>query len=325
MLCPELPHPSGGVRKLYRLVDVLRANGIPAVIGHQQPGFRYTWFESATPIAYGPDMWPSDSDLLVVPEVNCWEITPQTRGIRKIIFNQNAYQTFLTRNGSDCPPPYLNPDYLATLVVSEDSRAYLQYAFPGHPVFRIHNSIDPALFYFPAAKSRRIAYMSGKNPADAAQVLGIMAARRSLRGFEIVPIEDKTETQTAAILRDAAVFLSFCVQEGWALPPMEAMACGCVTIGYDGCGGREYFTDEHAFPVRRDDIIGFVATVERTLEALEHAPHPLIQKSRRASQFIHAQYSPSREEDDILHAWEQIMAGPASIERRAVHESPRPV
>src|SRR5882724_12854225 len=127
VLCPELRHPSGGVRKLYRLVDVLVAHGFPAVIGHQEPGFRYSWFESSTPIAYGKDMWPGVADILVVPEMNAWEITPQTTGIRKVIFNQNAYQTFRGRTRPDEIAPYQQPDCVATIVVSKDSRNYLEY------------------------------------------------------------------------------------------------------------------------------------------------------------------------------------------------------
>jgi len=307
VLCPDLAQASGGARKLYRLVDVLRKYGLPAVIGHQQVGFRYTWFDNATPIVYPPEMWPGDSDLLVVPEINAWELAPQTVGIPKVIFNQGAYQTFLFQASPDDVAPYRRPDYIATIVVSDDSRAYLEYAFPGHPIFRIHHSIDSRLFHFHPHKRRQIALMPRRNAADIAQVLGMLQNRASLRGFEIVKIEGKTEAETAAILRESMIFLSFQVQEGWGLPPMEAMACGCITIGYDGRGGREYLNSQYAFPVERDDIVGFARTVEQVIAQLDENPGPLIEKARLASEFILSSYLPEREERDILLAWRQIL------------------
>jgi hypothetical protein len=48
-------------------------------------------------------------------------------------------------------PPYLNPQVIATIVVSEDSRRYLEYVFPKMPVYRIRYSINPRL-YFPGRR-----------------------------------------------------------------------------------------------------------------------------------------------------------------------------
>ena len=50
-----------------------------------------------------------------------------------------------------------------------------------------------------------------------------------------------------ALVRDVynqhAVYLSASLAEGWALPPAEAMACGCAFIGTDIGGFRDYASD----------------------------------------------------------------------------------
>ena len=151
VLCPDWPQPSGGVRKMYRHVDVLNAHGMDAVIVHDKPGFRCNWFENETKVTSRPELWPPrPSDVLVCPELIAWQSMNLAPGIRKVVFNQGAYQTFLhvTPEIHQLVAPYCHPDFLGTIVVSEDSRRYLQFVFPKHPVFRIYNAVDPALFRY---------------------------------------------------------------------------------------------------------------------------------------------------------------------------------
>src|SRR5579862_2294830 len=135
-LCPDLPEPAGGVRKIYRHVDLLNANGINALVVHDQPGFVCRWFDHQTPVTSRREIsLQHATDLIVVPEILSWEMMGQARGIRKVILNQNVYQTFLAQTPQidALVAPYRHPDFLATLVVSDDSQRYLNHAFPGHP------------------------------------------------------------------------------------------------------------------------------------------------------------------------------------------------
>ena len=228
--------------------------------------------------------------------------------MRKVIFNQGAYQTF--NEYSTCPAEtecaYLHPDCLGAIVVSEDSKRYLEFAFPGLRVFRVHNSIDPGLFHATGKKRQQIAFMPRRNAQDALQVINMLRFRNTPDRFPVAVIQKMSEIETARLLRESLLFLNFGAAEGSPLPPAEAMACACLVIGYDGRGGREFITPQYAFPVETGDILSFVATVEQVIRQVREDPAPLMEKAGRASQFIHQTYTPQREAADILAAWKEL-------------------
>jgi glycosyltransferase involved in cell wall biosynthesis len=311
VMAPDWDFPSGGVRKLYRHVDVLRGHGLNAYIEHQTSGFGCSWFEHDTAIIDPTYSWPPRAvDMLVVPEQLSWQMVKKTPGIPKIVFNQGAYLTFKDMTDEFNVLPYTHPDFLATIVVSEDSRSYLKYAFPHHPLHRIHNSINPQHFNFEPRKKPQIAYMPRKNIGDVTQVLLLLKCRDALEGFERMKIDKMNEEQVGAVLRESMIFLSLSGQEGMSMPPLEAMACGCIVVGYDGLGGREFLTPEHGFPVRQGDVQAFARTLESILAELREEPATLLEKARRASEFVARTYSPEQEERDIVDGWEKILAHP---------------
>ena len=309
---PDWQQAAGGVRKLYRHVDVLNAHGIEAFIVHHQPGFRCSWFENQTRVIYGPK--PRLSDILLAPERIAWQLMLTTPRVRKVVYNQNAYQSFvdIPADALRLGPPYRHPDFLATIAVSQDNIDYLSYTFPNHPLFRLHYGIDPRIFYYESRKKKHIAFMPRKKKEDAAQVLQILGARGALNGYEVMPIAQKTEAETARILRESEIFLSFSTYEGSPVPPLEALACGCVVVGYHGRGGREYVNEQYAFPVEVEDIRGFAFAVESVIGQLRTDPQPVLAKAKRASDFILSTYTPQQEERDILNAWEHILEIAAS-------------
>jgi len=50
--CPDKDYPVGGVRVIYRHVDLLNRNGFDAFVLHHYFPFRCTWFENATRVAH---------------------------------------------------------------------------------------------------------------------------------------------------------------------------------------------------------------------------------------------------------------------------------
>jgi len=317
VLCFDRDMPIGGVKILYKFVDALNANGHSASMLHESPGFRCTWFENETRIEYLSNVILGPDDYLVIPEVYGPRIAEWARGIRKIIFNQNAYYTFQDHDplDGDLLTPYLDREVIAALVVSEDSREYLQYAFPRLKVHRLFYNIDQSLFGYCAKKKPQIAFMPRKNPDDIVQVISMMQLRGLLDGFELVCIDGKTETETARILQDSLIFLSFGYPEGFGMPAAEAMSCGCIVVGFHGMGGREFFKPEFSYPVAQGDIRKYVETVEDVIENYKRDPGMLVEKARHAATFMRTNYSQQRWEKGILDFWKELHDGADHTER----------
>jgi glycosyltransferase involved in cell wall biosynthesis len=193
------------------------------------------------------------------------------------------------------------------MVVSENNREYLEYAFPHLKVSRMHNYINREMFNYSEMKKRQICFMPRKNSEHALQVISLLKAADKLNGFDVVPIEAKTEAETAAIMRESLVFLSFGYPEGFSLPPAEAMSCGCIVIGYHGMGGREYFKPELCFPVEMGDLLTFAKVVECVLKINADDPAKLISMGRNASEYMGLTYTRQVAEEDVLSFWKSII------------------
>jgi len=308
-ICPDDDTPCGGVRKIYRHVDVLNAGGFDAAVVHQKEGFRCTWFEHGTRTLHRSQANLRSGDVLLLSEVIGPRLPQLPADCRIVIFNQNAYYMFKGYgfDPADRNTPYLDPRVRAALVVSEDSRQYLSHVFPRLHVFRLRLAVNPALFFYdPSLKRPQLCFMPRKHADEALQVINILKFRGALDGFPIVAIHGVSEAKAAEIMRESLVFLSFGYPEGFPLPPLEAMVCGCLTIGYQGMGGVEYFDAEHAFPVATADVLGFAKTVEAVLADWRTDPHSLQEKAALAARWIREKYTPEQEACDILTAWSQI-------------------
>jgi hypothetical protein len=321
----ESNEPVGGLKVLYRHVDILNRNGLTASVIHRTPGFRHTWFENHTSISYlsGPGLLCA-SDILIVPEVFgpfLGEIAP---GVRKVIYNQNCYYTFMGYS-FDTPvldPAYTSHDVLATVVVSQDSLEYLRYGFAGAALHRVHLSVDPSLFYPAWPKRREVGFMPRKRPNELIQVLTLLRLRGALDGFRLRPIHNVSEAEVARTMRECLIYVSTSSAEGFGLPPAEAMACGCVVVGFHGGGGKEYFDPSFAYPVEEGDIRGFAATIEEVIDTERHRPGVLRDKGRQASEFIRKRYSPENEERDVIETWKAILNTARSDDEMAAAGGP---
>jgi hypothetical protein len=308
VLSPDLRSAAGGVKQLYRHVDILNSNGFQAFIVHQQKGFRSTWFENKTRVTSVPELQsagkPTPLDYLVVPEVFWPAVMESTRGRRKVIFNQNAFYTFkgIPLDQTEIQDSYLHEEIVATLSVSDHNMNYIRYAFPGLQVSRIHYGFDPSLFYR-QRKKRQIAFMVRKNFEDVVQVVNLLRTRRAISDFELANLKNKSEAEVAAVLRESEIFLSFGTQEGCPMPPTEAMACGCIVIGYDGWGGREYFKPEFSYPIPTGDIVTFAETVELVAEMSRRTPALVEEMGKKAACYVRENYSMERERQDVIEFW----------------------
>jgi glycosyltransferase involved in cell wall biosynthesis len=322
-VAPDSDDPSGGMRVIYRHVDILNRHGIPAAVLHGRPGFRCTWFTNDTAVVYAEGLTTdSGSDIIVFPEISIGRVPAVAPAVPKVIFNQNAYLTFRmatwTRSGPTRSVSDAYAGLIGVMVVSEDSAAYLRWAFPGLGVSRVHLGIDPDLWSPPTtAPAPILTYMPRRRRDEANQVLHILENRGALRDWVVEPIDGMSEEKVAEALRRSALFLSFGKHEGCPVPPLEAMACGCHVVGYDGYGGAEYFRHPFAHAVPDGDVIAFARAAEEFMSDYLQRPDHWHGVGRDAAGFVQSHYSPATEEADVVDFYRDVLARrPMTASRR---------
>lgn len=254
----------------------------------------------------------SEADIIVIPEYVAQEYNSQKMELPFVIFNQNSYLSFnnlsLPQNGfkeayEHHLSIYKSKNLLGVMTVSEDNTNYLKFVYPQVTFIRMRNAINPSVFYFGQHKKNRIVFMPRKMPLDALQVINILKERNILNNWEFYAIDNVTESQVSEILRESAIFLSCIYHEGCPLPPAEAIACGCIVIGYHGQGGREYLRPPYAHVVETGNIISFAKEVERIALDYTSNPQKYLKDTQEGSKFILQTYSPQFEKEDIANAW----------------------
>jgi hypothetical protein len=310
MICPDWDRPAGGIRVMYRAVDSLNDAGLAAAIVHKRTGFACSWFAHSTRIVPSGRVVVGPRDVIVVPELYGASILDLPTGVRQVIFNQNAYMTLDSlAAGPAAAAPYVdNADLAAVVVVSDDSAEVLEHAFPGTPIRRIRLGIDPAIYHPPAeAAPRRIAHMPRRRADAAAQVLRLLELRGVLDDWELVAIDGCSDVEVAELLRSSRIFLSFSEREGFGLPPCEALACGCLVVGFDGFAGREFFRPPFAESVEDGDVVAFARAVELLTRRIDDDPTAMAAASRAGAHFILSRYSRTAEQQDLVDVFGPLL------------------
>lgn len=291
------PLPSGGVRTIATHVRILNRNGIPAFVVYRTPGFRPSWFAEDVPVLYySPGLPMSPEDIAIVPE----DHLPLMRHLkdfqgRKVVFCQNHF--YILQGVADHPNWHdlgISQVMACSDVIAEFLATYL--SWPQVPV--VHCSIDPDRFR-PAAKKLQIAVMPRKAKGDAGFIHGLVSLAPWAKEVSWSVIEDMTEGQTAQVMAESAIFLSLSRREGFGLPPLEAMACGCVVVGYHGQGGLQYATAKNGFWSEEGNPLAAAEMLKRVVEMVR-GQSPEIPTVIEAARQTAAAYSPARQEQELL-------------------------
>lgn len=329
--------PSGGRNFLYKSVEVLRELGYDARILHTRPGFTYTWFVSDVPVEYkwpenprtttglhgirshiretlgrrraarrhiadggGPPVAFVSSDVLMVPETQLSR-REQFPGIQYMIFNQNGFYfaDAIARLG-EVPHGFLG--VVSTSVLSDAAAASFGFICRQ----RVQYSIDANLFSFKAHKKRQIAYMPRKRGDEAQRIVELLQIRGRLGDFTFKAIDGMTREDAATVLKESLIFISLSEREGFGLPPAEAMAAGCVVVGYTGHGGREFFTADTGICVEDGDILGVIDGVEATIADHFEAPEAQTMRRKAVSDLILSRYSEASMREAFRTAWIEV-------------------
>lgn len=190
-------------------------------------------------------------------------------------------------------------------------------------------AIDPHIFYplceneksFFQKEKLRVAWMPRKNRRLGEQIKAIFEAFLTRAGLalpEWIMIDNMSPAQVGETLRNCQIFLSTGFPEGFSLPPLEAMACGCVTVGFTGLGGWEYMRQAwfngydnpfgcfdkpwgaNGFFVSDGDVWGAALALKAAYQSLRSGE---ALKIREEAFKTAGYYSPERQREEILKLW----------------------
>lgn len=312
--CYDHQKPTGGQKDTYRHVDALNDLGFDAYVVHSSEGFRLQWFDNQTrviDIRECARMFDDSRDFLVVPEDLGARIL--TVPGRKIIFNKGIYHGFCSLGSTaQCQYPYLHPDVIAALVVSQHNAEHLRFAYPQLAIYLVRPEIDLATFKFRSLREKKslIAFVP-KGHVSVVTLFHLLRSRAQaglnrLSQFDWVALSNKSEREVAALLGDALFLIFLSVEEGLPRTPLEGMASGCLVAAYDGGPMRETVPPGFRFPV------GAVADMARYIEAVTEAfPARMDEWQALAVEGLELarSFSTERHKAVLAAVWEQICSG----------------
>lgn len=337
-VAPERPLPTGGINVMYQFAEILRDHGYSVSVHYQSPDFVYEFFGSDIETTYSryseprPPMhqapykhflrwrqeWrkprkrganrlsvPGHQDLVVVPDF--WGARQFARfpGVPVAVLAQDVGGLIrgsllpMARDKMEIP---LLQGFVTT---SKSIKAAVE-AFSDKPHWYVPLFLEAEKFQFQDVKKRQICFLDRKRPGEVAAMREFLKKSLADREFDLVAVRNLLPPALRKIMADSLFFLSFSQEEGFGLPPAEAMAMGCITIGYTGVGGNEYFTPDVAFPVPEDDIVAFHRKILEVVEAYERNPAPLDAMRRKASKQILTTYTKEKTIPALLKAFEDI-------------------
>jgi len=237
---PPVAKPTGGVTVLRQMADILHQAGHETrLVAREKGGWRPEGLTDAAPIIEWSDMKLTKSDLWLVPEGWVNALAPGMEA-GALCFNYVQNWAFLFSALPEGVDWHNLP--VEFLAVSDPVQQFIkETTFKDAPVLR--PGIDRSIFYRPDSKPANkvnVAFMPRKNKALAEQVKAIFEHRAGFGAVNWLPIDGMDTHQVADALRSAHIFLVTGYPEGCPLPPLEAMACGCLPVGFTGFGGWDY-------------------------------------------------------------------------------------
>jgi tetratricopeptide (TPR) repeat protein len=258
---------TGGIKTTYNHADLLRQMGFNVTVF--QPDGPPNWCSPRLQTLTSTTLAVTADDVLVFPETLHGPIAQlaqmQTQA-RKVMFCQNQFYMFSFNITAE---NYAKLGFTDFIVPGEICKRALESVQKVQNISVVPLSIDPE--FFPRGKSMRIVTVPRKyKPHDGLPghapllqtMLGLKYPHFGSTPWEL--IEGKTSADVAESLGRSTIFLSLCNMEACPLTPLEAMASGCIVVGYHGIGGLEYATSQNGFwysPEQLDEVTDTLASV----------------------------------------------------------------
>jgi hypothetical protein len=249
---PPLRAHAGGVAVLLQIAAILHQAGHDVLLAPREGQGPFPEPASSVPVHPWEALELTADDLWLVPEGWVNALAPGLRaGARCLVYCQNWAYLFSALppdvQWGALPVRFLAVSHPVAWFMEQTTGQQAALLRPGMDLQRFHPPEQPQA---DVTQPLRVAFMPRKNKALVERVREIVLARRvaGLHALDLewVEISGLPPHEVAERLRSAHMFLASGFPEGCPLPPLEAMACGCLPVGFAGFGGWDYM--RHAMP-----------------------------------------------------------------------------
>jgi glycosyltransferase involved in cell wall biosynthesis len=241
--------PIGGVKVIYQHCMLLRDLGFDAKVV-LMGNYHGNYFDFETPTVKYEEVINTitTKDIVVATEFKPYQglLFKETT---KILFLQNWMGLTMWLMPDDRKRSYIELGYHKVITCSKFCSEYVQ-EHMNIPAYTITNGIDLGLFQ-PDEKKRipmRVLAMSRKNPKDLETIRSLL----KYSDYDIRVVDGLKQNELIEEYQSSDVFIATGYPEGFSLPPLEAMACGCVVVGFTGGAGREFMLHNETALVAED-------------------------------------------------------------------------
>lgn len=277
--CPDFSPPSGGTKRLYRHVFHLNRMGFTAFIVHYKKGFVLTWHNYKVPVLWLEDNLSfGEKDILVFPE-GMPSIMKQTQHLncRRVAIALNWAYIY-----GDLPTGENWKDFGITQAITPSRviKDFLERSM-AIEVTLIDNFIDNLRYsYHPEKKKTKIAYLLRKD-SYGETLRNIFEKKEGLfKTWEWAPLKDMSEEKYSEQLGEARIYVATSFQEGMPTSVLEAMASGCVVVGFSGVGGNEHMIGEgdkqNCFLIENGNLPELAKNLEQIISQWENNSYDII-------------------------------------------------
>jgi len=253
-----------GMSRLYRHVAILNKYGFDAAILHAYQGFVLE-DQPVVPIRYGTIQ---EDDIVVIPE-SYPGIMHEMKDypIRRFAIALSWSYLFETLPDKK---DWRHFNIERAMIVSPFIGKLIQWSM-NIPVHLIVAGLNDSLYFQERhAKKKWISYIQRKG--DLVPFLKrILYARnpKYLDQIQWIPLENYSEKDYAAIIRQSSVFLNLSTAEGLVSSCLKAMRCGTIVAGFDSIGGVDTLIgagpDQNSILVQTGDYISLAYAIEPLL------------------------------------------------------------
>ena len=240
-----------------------------------------------------------EDDVVVIPEYLAHMQSRFELGI-KVLFVQNWRPIYSPVVGEKITTTYAQMgyehilccgDYMFSCLRDDDKKI----------THMVKNYIDHDLFKEGGSRRvNRVLALPRKHKSDIESIM----AKSQCGGWEFKLVDNLTEAELIREYQQADVFLATGYPEGFGLPPIEAMACGCAVVGFTGRGASEFMIHEETALVAED---GDTDTAAVLLDRLFN-DESLKERLRRSGQAIARRYTKAITLAQLDAAYKKIAA-----------------